>query len=95
MIITIIDGQGGAIGSQLVKMVIKNFPEAEVVAVGTNSIATANMLKAGAVNAATGEHAVRYPDCRGRFGGHRGAAGGLHGQDPAADGRVKKTLHLC
>ena len=58
MIITIIDGQGGAIGSQLVKMVIKNFPEAEVVAVGTNSIATANMLKAGAVNAATGENAV-------------------------------------
>ena len=58
MKILVIDGQGGNIGRQLVKMILERMPDSDLRAVGTNSIATANMLKAGAVNAATGENAV-------------------------------------
>ena len=58
MKITVIDGQGGNIGRQLVKMIRERFPEAELAVVGTNSVATANMLKGGAENGATGENAV-------------------------------------
>ncbi len=58
MKILVIDGQGGAIGRQLVKMLLEQVPEAELVAVGTNSIATANMLKGGKIPAATGENAA-------------------------------------
>ena len=53
-----IDGQGGMLGRQLVESVKKAVPEAEITAVGTNSTATSNMLKAGAHQAATGENAV-------------------------------------
>ena len=56
--ILVIDGQGGNIGRQLVKLITERFPDAELLAVGTNSIATENMLKAGAKSAATGENAV-------------------------------------
>ena len=56
--ILIIDGQGGRIGSRLVTAVKEKFPQCVLVAVGTNSIATANMIKAGAEAAATGENAV-------------------------------------
>ena len=56
--ILIIDGQGGMLGRQLVESVKKAVPEAEITAVGTNSTATSNMLKAGAHQAATGENAV-------------------------------------
>ncbi|MBR6321943.1 MAG: DUF3842 family protein [Lachnospiraceae bacterium] len=56
--IVVIDGQGGNIGRQLVKMILERFPDAELTAVGTNSTATENMLKAGAKNAATGENAA-------------------------------------
>ncbi len=45
-------------GRQLVASVKKEFPKAEVGAVGTNSLAASNMLKAGADYAATGENAV-------------------------------------
>lgn len=58
MKILIVDAQGGGFGKQLVAAVKRNFPEMEVTAVGTNSIATAAMLKAGADHAATGENAV-------------------------------------
>lgn len=58
MNILIIDAQGGGIGKQLVSAVKANFPSAHVTAVGTNSAATAAMLKAGADSAATGENAV-------------------------------------
>lgn len=58
MKILIIDGQGGNLGKQLVKMVTEKFPQFELRAVGTNSIATENMLKAGVTQAATGENAV-------------------------------------
>ena len=56
--ILIIDGQGGMLGKQLVESTRKRIPGAEITAVGTNSIATTNMLKAGAQNGATGENAV-------------------------------------
>lgn len=58
MRILVIDGQGGNIGRQLVKMIAEAFPAAELHAVGTNSIATANMMKGANISAATGENAV-------------------------------------
>ena len=58
MKILIIDAQGGGMGRQLVASVKKEFSQAEITAVGTNSIATSNMLKSGADHAATGENAV-------------------------------------
>ena len=58
MKILIIDAQGGGMGKQLVMSVKKEFPQAEIGAVGTNSLAASNMLKAGADYPATGENAV-------------------------------------
>ncbi|MDD2428155.1 MAG: DUF3842 family protein [Eubacteriales bacterium] len=58
MDITIIDGQGGGIGKQLIIALRDNFPGVSITAVGTNSLATAAMLKAGAAYGATGENAV-------------------------------------
>ncbi len=54
MELLIIDAQGGGIGKQLAASVKKAAPELLVTAVGTNSAATAAMLRAGA----TGENAV-------------------------------------
>lgn len=56
--VVVIDGQGGRIGSQLVEKIKSSFPAAEVVAIGTNSTATAAMLRAGADAGATGENPV-------------------------------------
>lgn len=58
MNITIIDGQGGQLGAQFVKEISAHFPDIGLTVVGTNAVATAAMLKAGAKNAATGENAV-------------------------------------
>ena len=58
MRVLIVDGQGGRLGKQLVKEVLERFPQVELMAVGTNSMATEQMLKAGAQRAATGENAV-------------------------------------
>ena len=58
MNIVIIDGQGGQLGAQLVKEITAKFRDITVTAIGTNSVATATMLKAGAPNAATGENPV-------------------------------------
>lgn len=58
MEIVVIDGQGGKLGKQLVDSIKKKYEAAHVTAVGTNSIATATMIKAGADDAATGENAV-------------------------------------
>ena len=58
MNITIIDGQGGHLGAQLVREITTLFPEHNLTVVGTNAIATAAMLKAGAKNGATGENPV-------------------------------------
>lgn len=58
MKILVIDGQGGNLGARLVKLIAERFPDEELIAVGTNSAATSNMLKSGAKSAATGENAV-------------------------------------
>ena len=57
MKILVIDGQGGRMGALLVKA-LRERVEAEIVAIGTNSVATAAMLKAGADMGATGENPV-------------------------------------
>ena len=54
----IIDGQGGQLGGQIIKLLKANFAELDIIAVGTNATATATMLKAGAKQAATGENSV-------------------------------------
>ncbi len=48
MKIVIIDGQGGKMGCALVSEIKKVFPDQELYGIGTNSIATAAMLRAGA-----------------------------------------------
>lgn len=58
MVILVIDGQGGRLGRQLVESLRGKFPAAEILALGTNSVATATMLKAGADEGATGENPV-------------------------------------
>lgn len=58
MKVLVIDAQGGGIGKQLITLIKQNIPAVSVTAVGTNSVATAAMLKAGADSAATGENAV-------------------------------------
>ncbi|MFW6115097.1 MAG: DUF3842 family protein, partial [Thermodesulfobacteriota bacterium] len=57
--ICVIDGQGGGIGATIIKALKKGFDEAvEIIALGTNAVATAQMLKAGANRGATGENPV-------------------------------------
>ncbi len=57
--ICIIDGQGGGIGSATIKMLRDHFEESiEILALGTNTIATVQLLKAGANRGATGENAI-------------------------------------
>lgn len=57
--ILIIDGQGGNMGRQLAEqLLLQCSVTPEITVVGTNAIATANMLKAGTVQGATGENAV-------------------------------------
>ena len=63
MRVLVIDAQGGGVGRQLVAAIKKGVPGAEVTAVGSNSLATSAMLKAGADQAATGENAV-VVNCR-------------------------------
>lgn len=63
MEILVIDAQGGGIGRQLVSALKKAYPRQPITAVGTNAMATAAMLKAGADRGATGENAVKV-NCR-------------------------------
>lgn len=58
MKILLIDGQGGKIGKELTESILEKFPEVDLVTVGTNTIATSNMIKGGSKSAATGENAV-------------------------------------
>ena len=58
MKILVIDGQGGSLGAQLIKNLLAKMPDVSLTAVGTNSMATSAMLKAGADSAATGENPV-------------------------------------
>ena len=63
MKILVIDGQGGGLGKQLVAALRARCPQAQLTAVGTNSLAASAMRKAGAVRTATGENAV-VVNCR-------------------------------
>lgn len=57
--ICVIDGQGGGIGSTIIKKLKDTFQETvEILAIGTNAIATSQMLKARANRGATGENAI-------------------------------------
>lgn len=58
MKVLVIDGQGGQLGSHLIKAIREKNPQADIMAVGTNAVATAAMLKSGAKTAATGENPV-------------------------------------
>lgn len=67
LLISIIDGQGGGIGKQLIEKLVPrllseaDFPSREDItirALGTNALATNAMLKAGADDGATGENAI-------------------------------------
>ena len=60
MRIMVMDGQGGGVGRSLLEALKEHFPEAELIAVGTNATATANMMKSGVTSGATGENAVVY-----------------------------------
>lgn len=58
-IICVIDGQGGGIGSAIIKKLKERFGEKiQVIALGTNAIATAQMLKAKANKGASGSNAI-------------------------------------
>lgn len=57
--VAVIDGQGGGIGTTIIKRIKEVYGEAlEVWALGTNAIATAQMLKSRANRGATGENAI-------------------------------------
>ncbi|MBN1843895.1 MAG: DUF3842 family protein [Deltaproteobacteria bacterium] len=59
MRICVIDGQGGGIGSIIIKKLREAFEESvDITALGTNAIATAQMLKARANRGASGENAI-------------------------------------
>ena len=58
-LIAVIDGQGGGIGSTIIKRLRETFAEAvEIIGLGTNAMATGAMLKAGANKGASGENAI-------------------------------------
>ena len=58
MKIVVIDGQSGRMGQLFIERVKAAGLPCEIVAVGTNAIATSAMLKAGAASGATGENPV-------------------------------------
>jgi hypothetical protein len=64
MVVFVIDGQGGGIGKNLVEQLRVRLPDVYIIAAGTNALATAAMLRAGANIGATGENAIVY-NCRG------------------------------
>lgn len=58
MNLLVIDGQGGQLGSQIIKAIRTRYNDINIVAVGTNATATTSMIKAGANQGATGENPV-------------------------------------
>ncbi len=63
--IAVIDGQGGGIGSLIIKMLREEFGDnIEITALGTNSTATSAMMKARANKGATGENAIVWNSSR-------------------------------
>ena len=63
--VLVLDGQGGGIGAQLVRLLRPRLPEdCELLCLGTNVLATSAMLKAGGSQGATGENAIVYQAAR-------------------------------
>ncbi|MGD8703502.1 MAG: DUF3842 family protein [Desulfosarcina sp.] len=63
--VCVIDGQGGGIGSTIIKRIKEQFGESvEIIALGTNAIATAQMLKSRANRGASGENAIVHTVAR-------------------------------
>ena len=61
MRIAVIDGQGGGIGKLITEKLRQSCGEkVDILVLGTNALATTNMLKAGANEGATGESAICY-----------------------------------
>lgn len=61
MKIAVIDGQGGGIGKYVIERIRASLGvDVEILALGTNSLATSSMLKAGANEGATGESAIVF-----------------------------------
>jgi hypothetical protein len=57
--IAVIDGQGGGIGRLIIEKLRNEFgQDINIMALGTNAVATSVMLKAGANDGASGENAV-------------------------------------
>jgi hypothetical protein len=57
--VAVIDGQGGGIGSLMIKHLREALAEeVEIIGLGTNAMATGAMLKAGANKGASGENAI-------------------------------------
>lgn len=60
MRVAVVDGMGGSIGHHIVSRLHEAFAEeVEIIVIGTNAIATSNMMKAGANAGATGENALK------------------------------------
>ena len=103
MRVIVVDGQGGGIGKAVVTQLRRVLPELTILALGSNSIATAAMMKAGASAGATGEHAVyncTWAERNDVIVGAQGIclAGGMLGEISAemaaavAESRAKKLL---
>ena len=60
MRIAVIDGQGGGIGKHIVEQLRKKMPGLDILALGTNALATGAMVRAGATEGASGESAICY-----------------------------------
>lgn len=58
--IAILDGQGGGFGRRLAENLILEKVDSDLIVVGTNAVATSNMMKAGVKHGATGENAWIY-----------------------------------
>lgn len=65
MIIAVIDGMGGGIGSQIIGILREDLPsDVQIYALGTNSAATSAMMKQKANKGATGENAIRVSSAK-------------------------------
>lgn len=63
--IAVVDGQGGGIGSLIVKRLREEFRDSiDITALGTNAVATTAMMKSGADKGASGENAIVWNACK-------------------------------